>query len=179
MHRFILLSVLLALTGCGTRTIITDANTYSVNGPTATLRAGERVALVNGYAAETMTEIGEHGGNQFVVDLRQVTDTAIAMASRHLETMDVVIDPAAQKKVTFKVMNAQMRFQYIPFNSRLRTSLDLSAGFHDGTDALVRAENAAVVLGMGDVAKRSVEGATMFAVTNLMSDPGFVRYLGK
>ena len=177
MHRLILLGMLVTLAGCGTRTIVTDANMYSVNGPTASLRAGERVALVNGYAAETMTEIGEHGGNQFVVDLRQVTDTAIAMAARHLETMDIVIDPAAQKKVTLKVMNAQMRFQYIPFNSRLRTSLDLSAAFDDGTDAVVRAENAAVVLGMADPPKRSVEGATMFAVTNLMSDASFVSYL--
>ena len=180
MVRFILLFALAtALAACGTQTIITDANTYSVTGSTTPLRSGERVALVNGYAADTMKEIGEHGGNQFVVDLRQVTDTAIAMAAGHLQTMDVVIDAAAQKKVTLKVMNAEMRFQYIPFNSRLRTNLSLSAGFDDGTDALVRAENAAVILGMADPAKRSVEGAAMFAVTNLLNNPAFVRYLTK
>jgi len=177
MTRFILLLALVALAGCGTQTITTDANTYSVTGPTTALRSGERVALVNGYSAETMSEIGEHGGNQFVVDLRQVTETAIAMAAKHLQTMDVVIDAGAQKKVTLKVMNATMRYQYIPFNSRLRTSLNLSAGFDDGGGALVRAENAAVILGGADPARRSVEGAAMFAVTNLMNEPNFVRYL--
>lgn len=173
------LAVVASLAGCGTQTITTDANQYSIAGPTTPLRSGERVALVNGYAAETMKEIGEHGGNQFAVDLRQVTDTAIAMAARHLQTMDVVVDPAAQKKVTLKVMDAEMRFQYIPFNSRLRTTLSLSAGFDDGTSALVRAENAAVILGMNNPHQRSVGGAAMFAVTNLMNDPGFVRYLSK
>ncbi len=101
------------------------------------------------------------------------------MAARHLETMRVVVDAAAQKKVTLKVVNAQMRYQYIPFNSRLRTSLGLSAGFDGGAGALVRAENAAVILGGSDPAKRSVEGATMFAVTRLMNDPDFVRYLDR
>lgn len=179
MFRLVLLLAVVSLAGCGARTIITDPNMYSVTGPTTALRSGERVALVNGYAAQTMTEIGEHGGNQFMVDLRQVTDTAIAMAAKHLETMQVVIDAGAQKKVTLKVMNARMRYQYIPFNSRLRTNLDLSAGFDGGAVALVRAENAAVILGGSDPAKRSVEGATMFAVTSLMNDPDFVRYLSK
>jgi hypothetical protein len=83
MFRLVLLLAVVSLAGCGARTIITDPNMYSVTGPTTALRSGERVALVNGYAAQTMTEIGEHGGNQFMVDLRQVTDTAIAMAAKH------------------------------------------------------------------------------------------------
>jgi hypothetical protein len=179
MLRLVLLLAVVALAGCGTRTIITDANTYSVTGVTTSLRSGERVALVNGYAAESVVEIYEQGGNQFLVDLRQVTDTAIAMAAKQLGTMDVVVDPSAQKKVTLKVMNAQMRFQYAPFNSRLRTSLELSAGFAGGSGAVARAENSAVILGGNDPHKRSVEGATMFAVTNLMNDQNFVSYLAK
>ena len=99
MTRFILLLALVALAGCETTsTINTDANTYSVRDTTKPLRTGERIALVNGYSAETKTEIGKQAGNHFVLDLRQATDTAIAMTtqprvlSQKLGCWDILFD---------------------------------------------------------------------------------------
>ena len=185
MTRFILLLALVALAGCETTsTINTDTNTYSVRDATKPLRTGERIALVNGYSAEAKTEIGKQAGNHFVLDLRQATDTAIAMTTQHLQTMGVAVDAGAQKKMTLRVTKARTALQLKPFtfDSRFRTSLHIAAEFEGGPDTTVFAENAAVLAPMVPheaVVKRGIEGATMFAVTKLLNDTRIVDYINK
>ena len=184
MTRFFVLLALVALAGAlagCTHTITTDADAFSVKGPTAPLASGARVALLNGYSSPAITKMASHGSDDFMVDLRQVTDTAIVMAGRHLQTIGVAVDAGAPKKVTMKVTNAEARFQFIPFASRFRTNIDLNAVFDDGAGASVRAESSAVhQMGTGEEAiKRGTEAAAATAVTNLMNEPNFVRYLGK
>lgn len=182
--RFLLaLALVGALAGCSTYTITTDPSTYSVKGPTAELRAGERIALLNGHAAQTVIEIGEQAGNHFVVDLRQVTDTAISMASQHLQTIGITVDANARKKVTLKVTHAQTAFRWsASFNSRYRTRVDMSAELDDGTTVTVSADNNAPAVPFVShevIVKRAVEGATVFAVTKLLNDGRFAYYVSR
>jgi hypothetical protein len=174
--RFLCAIALVALAGCETTsTINTDANMYAVKEATMPLRAGERIGLVNGYSQEVKNEIGSQAGNHFMLDLRQATDTAIAMMSQHLQTMGVTVDAGAPKKMTLRVTNAKTAFQLKPFtfDSRFRTSLNITAECEGGSNTTVFAENAAVVAPMvphETVVKRGIEGATMFAVTKLLND---------
>ena len=185
IRHFPFVLALAALAGCETTsTIATDASTYSVRETTRPLKSGERIGLVNGYSQETKTEIGSQAGNHFVLDLRQATDTAIAMTSQHLQTMGVTADANAPKKMTLRVTNARTAFQLKPFtfDSRFRTSLNIAAECESGPNATFFAENAAVVAPMvphETVVKRGIEGATMFAVTKLLNDPRVVDCINK
>jgi hypothetical protein len=180
IRHFPFLLALGALAGCETTSIInTDADMYSVKEATAPLKRGARIGLVNGYSQEAKTEIGSQAGNHFVLDLRQATDTAIAMTSRHLQTMGVIADANAEKKMTLRVTNARTALQLKPFtfDSRFRTSLNIAAECEGGQNTTAFAENAAVLAPMmshESTVKRGVEGATMFAVTKLLNDPRVV-----
>jgi hypothetical protein len=165
-----------ALSACGTVTVVTDPGAYSVPGNAASPREGTRIALLNAYPDETMKLISD----RIQVDLRQVTDTAIHMMRRHLERKGVTVDPNAQKKVTLKIVNASMYYMAIPFAERWRTNLDLEATFADGTSASVRGENSAPAAFRGQVVlQRSVEGATLFAVTDMLRDKRFQSYANR
>jgi hypothetical protein len=163
--RFLCAIALVALAGCETTsTINTDANMYAVK--------------------EVKNEIGSQAGNHFMLDLRQATDTAIAMMSQHLQTMGVTVDAGAPKKMTLRVTNAKTAFQLKPFtfDSRFRTSLNITAECEGGSNTTVFAENAAVVAPMvphETVVKRGIEGATMFAVTKLLNDARVVGCINK
>lgn len=168
-----------ALSSCaGFFTVVTDPSAFSVPGKTSSPRAGQAIALLNGYDRETMKPVGDHV--QF--DYQQVTDTALGIMKRHLEKNGVSVTSAAPRKVTLKVVNARMYFMNIPFAERWRTNLDLEATFDDGTSASVHAENSAsMAMGFrGNVApQRSVEGAAMFAVTDLLNDRRFLSYANR
>ena len=145
-----------ALAACGTVTVVTDPGAYSVPGNAASPREGTSIALLNAYPDQTMKLISD----RIQVDLRQVTDTAIHIMRRHLEKKGVTVDPNASKKVTLKIVNANMYYMAIPFAERWRTNLDLEAAFGDGTGTSVHAENSAPVAFRGQVVlQRSVEGA--------------------
>jgi hypothetical protein len=168
---FLVLALVGALAACGTVTIYTDPGAYSVRDDTAVIRA-DRIALLNAYSEPTMFEVA----NRMQVDLRQVTDTAIAMMARQLRKDGVEIDASAEKKVTVKVTSAHMAYVAIPFAERWRTSLNMDAALGDGTSTSVRAENSAPIAFRSNAHNRSVEGAVLFAVTNLLNDRRFVAY---
>jgi hypothetical protein len=165
-----------ALSACGTITVVTDSGAYSVPGNAPTPPAGTSVALLNAYSQDAVKLVAD----RIQVDLRQVTDSAIRMMQRHLESNGVKVDQNAPKKVTLKVVNANMYFMAIPFAERWRTNLDLEAAFGDGTSTSVRAENSAPAAFRGQVVlQRSVEGATMFAVRDMLRDKRFQAYTGR
>lgn len=165
-----------ALSACGTVTVVTDPGAYSVPASAYSPRAGQSIALLNAYSQDTTKLIAD----RIQVDLRQVTDTAIHMMRRHLERKGVNVDPNAPKKVTLKIVNANMYYMAIPFAERWRTNLDLEATFGDGTGASVRGENSAPAAFRGQVVlQRSVEGATMFAVSDMLRDKRFQAYANR
>ncbi|HEX7742025.1 MAG TPA: hypothetical protein VF442_06280 [Sphingobium sp.] len=173
---FLAFALAAALSACGTITVVTDSGAYSVPGNAATPPAGTSVALLNGYSQDAVKMVA----NRIQLDLRQVTDTAIRMMQRHLERNGVKVDQNAPKKVTLKVVNASMYYVPIPFAEKWRTNLDLEAVLGDGTSTSVRAENSAPVAFRGQVVlQRSVEGATMFAVSDMLRDKRFQAYTGR
>ena len=177
MKRLLFAAALAAvLSACGTVTVVTDPGAYSVPANAAAPREGKSVALLNAYSTDPMTLISD----RIQVDLRQVTDTAIHMMRRHLEKKGVTVDPNASTKVTLKIVNANMYYMAIPFAERWRTNLDLEATFGDGTSTSVRAENSAPVAFRGQVVlQRSVEGATMYAVSDMLRDKRFQAYTNR
>ena len=165
-----------ALSACGTVHVVTDPGAYSVPSNAASPREGTRIALLNAYPDQTNKLIAD----RVQVDLRQVTDTAIHMMRRHLERKGVTVDANAPKKVTLKIVNANMYYMAIPFAERWRTNLDLEATFGDGTGTSVHAENSAPVAFRGQVVlQRSVEGATMYAVSDMLRDKRFQSYTSR
>jgi hypothetical protein len=167
------LALAATLSACGTVTVVTDPSAYSVPASAASPRSGQSVALLNAYSSDNVKLVASH----IQVDLRQVTDTAVTMMRRHLEKKGVTVDQNAPKKVTLKVVNANMYYMAIPFAERWRTNLDLEATFGDGTSTSVHAENSAPVAFRGQIVlQRSVEGATMFAVSDMLRDKRFQAY---
>src|SRR5689334_1919931 len=88
------LALAAALPGCGALTIKSNPNTYNERDKTAALKPGP-IALANGYAAETPATILVQGGTSWVIDLRQVTDTAVQVMSRHLAKNGMTVTPQA------------------------------------------------------------------------------------
>jgi len=173
---FVALALAGALSACGTFTVVTDSGAYSVPGNAASPPAGTSIALLNAYTRDELRLVA----NRIQVDLRQVTDTAIRIMQRHLERNGVKVTADAQKKVTLKVVNATMYYVPIPFAERWRTNLDLEASFGDGSSASARGENSAPVAFRGQVVlQRSVEGATMFAVSDMLRNQRFQAYTGR
>ncbi len=168
-----LIPALAFLAGCAAPPIPTlhsDPAMYSVTETTASLRSGQRVALVNAYAVETKYLLRDSSMN---VDLRELTGTTIAMMSRHLARNGISIDPGADKKVTLKVREPSTTYMYNPFYQRWRTALSIEAAFADGTITLVSGENVAPRL------QRSMDGAVLRGVTLLFNDARLVSYVNK
>ncbi|SRR5258706_15185164 len=162
------------LGGCGTVTIGTNPNTFSVSDPTATLRAGQTLVLDNAYPGETK-EIIRHDG-RWDADMQKLTDTAIAILQRHLEKNGIGVASGAAKKVTLRVRNVVTVFKAIPFASRVNASLVLEARLGDGSTITTPAENGAPVYAG---TTRVVDGAILFAVTGLLNDTRFVDYVNR
>ena len=176
MRLLIALALASALAGCGTFTVVTDPSAYQVPASAGSPRAGQSVALVNAYSQDTMKLVSD----RIQLDLRQVTDSAIVMMRRHLERKGVTVDQDSPRKVTLKIVNVSMYYMAIPFAERWRTNLDLEAAFGDGTSTSVRGENSAPVAFRGNVVlQRSVEGATMFAISDLLRDRRFLSYANR
>ncbi len=109
-------------------------------------------------------------------------DSAINIMTRHLQKNGMTLDPSSLKKVTLKVLATSTHFLNIPFSQRYRGNSTLQAMFGDNQQAQVTGENAAFIPPFTphtDARQRSVEGATMLAVTALLNDARFVGYLNR
>lgn len=165
MRSLRILLIAISIAGC-THTVTSNPNTYSVRAQTAPLKATQ-IAVVNGYSAETRMKIivGDE------VDLRQVTDTAIKVMSRHLENSGMALEPQAPKSVTLKVSSVSAEVRGF---AGTRISVRLEAQFGDGTTAAVSAENNTP----GSKA-RALDGALLFAVTAMLNNARFVDYINR
>src|SRR5262245_429117 len=104
MRGFFVLALAAALSGCGALTIKSNPNTYNVRDKTAAVKPTQ-LAVVNSYAAETPATILVQGGTSWVLDLRQATDTAAQIMSRHLVKNGMTVTPQASKTVTLTIKN--------------------------------------------------------------------------
>jgi len=167
---FLALGLAAALSGCGALTIKSNPNTYNVRDKTQPVKPGP-IALVNGYAAETPATILVQGGTSWVIDKRQVTDTAVQVMSRHLAKNGVTATPQAAKTVTLTIKNVST--QLMGF-AGTRITLSLEAKYGDGTTSLVTTENRSPA-----DAGQVLDGAVLFAVTQTLNHDRFVEYVNR
>lgn len=176
MKRLFILGLIALLAGCGTYTVVPDPGAYSVRDQTMRLKRGTSIALLNGHPQQEMVMVAD----RMQVDARQVADTAISIMRRHLQRNGVTVDPNAPKKVTIRLASATMSYLAIPFAERWRTTLELEATMGDGRRASARGENNAPAAFRGQLAiQRSLEGAVLFAVTELLDDPELEVYANR
>ena len=161
------------LAGCGTTTMTANPNTFAVRGTTQTLRAPQTITLKNGYSSETKMIMRSVGGMIWDADMRQLTDVAIEMMSRHLAKNGINVG-SGEKTVTVSVRDVRADIIPIPFATRYQTVLGLEARLGDGTVSTIPAQNSSP--GGPD---RSIDGALLFAVTGLLNDAGFVGYVNR
>ena len=162
-----------ALAGCGTVPVVANPNSFEVRGTTQPLRVPQTITLTNGYSSETKMPIGSQGGITFEGDMRQLTDVAIEMMSRHLGKNGVKVGSGG-KTITLRMRDVRIDFVNIPFAPRHNTTLALEAQLGDGTVATIPATN-----GSPGGANRSVDGAILFAITALLNDSRFVGYVNR
>jgi hypothetical protein len=155
--------------GCTTE-IGTNPETFSL-GPAALshLRRPQAVALENAYPADTKVELKLTGGNTWIIELRRLTQTSIAMLVRGMESQGIAVAPDAPKRVTLRVSDLLASPGYTIF-----ARLTLEARFADGTSTSIQADNRSPVS-----ADRAFDGAVMFALNKLVYDEKFIAYMNK
>jgi hypothetical protein len=163
----------MALAGCGPLRVATDPNTFSVEpGSVAHLRAEQAVALKNGFPAAVEVRMPQGSGVTWSADLRELTETAIAMLGKALEKQGIRVVPEAEKTVTLRVANLQAGMYGVMIHPRVRATLVLEAQYPDGTATSVHALNTSP---MG--APRAIDGAVLFALNDLVRHEQFVAYV--
>lgn len=135
------------------------------------LKGAQALALKNAYSNEGTLTIRFPGGVSWIVDQKDMTDTAIAMLGRAMAQQGIAINPQAKKAVTLRarVLSAGARgFQ----GTIVRVGMD--ATFGDGTSTYTEGDNTSP-LSQG----RAFDGAVLFALEQLVLDEKFVAYVNR
>ena len=163
-----------ALAGCAID-VPTDPQAFNIEPASMSqLRASKQtVALQNGYPGETKQQF-KVGPHTWIVDAKQLTDTAIAMLGRGLEKRGFTPAPQGEKTITLRVIAQSASVQTFPgfAQTRVRVSLDAFSG--DGTRVRVDADNMSPYSG-----QRAFDGAVLFALNKVLADEKFVAYLNR
>ena len=159
-----------ALAGCA-GDVVTNPDAVAFEPPaTARLRAPQTVALRNAFDTAAMHEIKSDSGT-WVVDLRQITETAVVGLRRTLEKQGISAAQKSAKNVTLRLEVRGAWTQVMPGHVIAKANLGLEARFGDGSAALVEAEN-----GSAFGATRAFEGAIRVALQRLLFDPAFIAF---
>jgi len=157
--------LVLAMTGC-TVDIQSRPTAFDIQESTK-LRGDQRIALLNAYQAPTVVTIMRSGQTRWEADLKSFTDTSISMLGRHMSKQGIAIDSASAKRVTLRVH--EVTATVAPFANRVFLTLDAELG--NGTTKSVRMPNTS------PDAQRALDGALLFALTELLKDEQFLAYL--
>jgi hypothetical protein len=161
----------MVLSAC-TIPVDTSPDTFNVE-PTALthLSGAKGVALENAYKADAPQSI-RVGESTWVLQQKQMTDTAIVMLRRALEKQGLSAAPGAGKTVALRLHSPRGSVRVLPFVAQTFAEVALDAEFGDGTRTTVYADNQSP---MG--APRAFEGAILFSLNQLLMDEKFVAYL--
>ncbi len=164
------LILLFALSGCGRLQVDSSPDTFPVpDTAAADLRGGgQGVALENFYQGPTVVSVSETGSG-VDADLYQYTQTAIALLERALKKRGVYVGTAGGKSVTLKVSDVSFSYGWT-----IGYRLNLSAELKGGDTVVVPAQNNSPA-----TAYRAIDGALMHAVTNLLLDQEFQKYINE
>ena len=167
-------ALIAALTGCAID-IQTNPDGFNIEPGRAThLRIPQAVALKNGYDAEAKVSFSAGMGQTWSVEQKQLTNTAVAMLKRGLEKQGISTPGEAQKTIALRVRAEHAFLHSNPMSpiSNSNATVTLDAVFGDGTTASVGAKNQSP---LGP--HRAFDGAVLFALQELLSDPRFVAYV--
>lgn len=171
-HVLIAVATLLGtmLAGCATTVAVSPVE---VRANTAALRGPQTIALENAYASETKVVLFQGRGVAVHGDLRQYTDTALAMMSGSLGKKGIRSGDS-EKKITVRVLDLKVNVFGYATTTYIDTSLNIEALMADGTATVVPAQNRAA-----NSPRASIEGALLIAVTALLNDERFVSYVNR
>lgn len=126
------------------------------------------IAIKNAYPEPTVVQVSEAGAG-VDADLQQYTETAMTLLERALEKRGIEVAPSAGKTVTLKVTNIVYTYGWT-----IGYGLNLIADLGNGQRAVVNASNNSPA-----TAWRAIDGALMRAVTKLLLDESFQRYVNE
>lgn len=149
-----------------------DAVTVEPSGM-AKLRAPQTVALKNAFESPVRREIKSEAGT-WVVDLKQLSDTAIVGLQRTLQKQGVSAAPESVKTVTLRVEVRGGWAMIMPGHVLAKARLSLEAQFGDGSSTWIEAED-----GSAFGATRAFEGAIRNSLQRLLFDAAFVAYMNR
>lgn len=162
--------LLTELAGCGPLMIQSNPGTFAVPPEAgAQLRGPQNVALNNAYKAETQVKLLV-GARDWIADLQQYTETAIAILDREMTKKGISNTLQAPKSVTLSVRDVRAGTGW----GVIRALLILDAQYGDGTKSTIETENTSPA-----TAWRAVDGAIMLAVTRLLRDEQFLAYVNR
>lgn len=161
---------LLASSGCGRLEVVSSPDTFPISDTTASdlVSGGQDVALRNFYQRPAVVSISESRSG-FDADLHQYTQTAVTLLERALDKRGISVASTGRKSVTLKVSDVTLNDGWT-FGCRLNLMADLG----DGDKVMVPAQNNSPA-----TAYRAVDGALMHAVTNLLLDREFQKYINQ
>lgn len=162
-----------AVAACGTILVQTDPDTFSV-APAAVshLRGPQTVALINAYETPTEVVIFRKSGSSWNTDLKELTNTAIAMLGRAMEKQGIRVAPQADKTLTLRVHQVSIGMYGMNIAPQFPAKLVLEVRYLDGTKTSVEAMNVAPYS-----QTRAIDGAVLFALNDLVRHEQFVAYI--
>lgn len=162
------LLLLFALAGCARLNVESSPDTFPIPDTAASgLRGGQSVAVENFYQGPTVVPVAEIGAG-VDADLHQYTQTAVTLLKREFRKQGIEIRPGS-KTVTLKVSDVSYNYGWT-----ISYRLNLTAELKGGGIVIVTADNNSPA-----TAYRAIDGAIMRAVTRLLFNPEFEKYINE
>lgn len=162
------LIIAVGLAGCSRLNVESDPDTFPVPLSSASgLRGGQKIAVENFYKGPTVVPVAETGAG-VDADLHQYTQTAMTQLRRTLRAQGIPIGPSP-KTVTLKVANVSFEYGWT-----ITYRLSLTAALEGAGTVTVTAANSSPA-----TAYRAIDGAIMRAVTKLLINTEFEKYINE
>jgi hypothetical protein len=141
-------------------------------GAAAKVRAPQIVSLQNAYASETVVKVFQGQGVTTTTDLKQLTDTSMAVLTRALEKRGVKVTSQARKSLTLRAHSAAVGAGYA--GSVAFGSIVLEVTYPDGSRTSVSGADKSVYS-----ADSLIDNAILRAVLDLLRHPDFLAYMNR
>lgn len=157
-----------AIVVCGCTTAVrTNPNNIEIGSAAVSHLPARQVTLVNGHASESELRFSMPP-HTLIVELKQMTESAIAALRQALDKYRPATGKAAPKRITLRVISPRSAGAY----PNPGVAVSLEAQFGDGTRTLVNGQGYSA-----RGADRSFEVALQNGLNQLLSDQRFVAYM--
>jgi hypothetical protein len=164
----VLIISILMLGGCGPIKIHSDPETFKPNyQPLPVFESKQQIRLDNAYSSEEVVDVTANGPN-WIGDLQQFTDTAVAILKNEFKKSNISISPVSETQLAIRIYNVN----FVMGAWMVRCTLELEILMPDGKAIAVEGMNRSPA-----GAFRALDGAIIHAVENMLQDNRFVEYL--